>query len=100
YSEWARRALIMTAYARYETREYDEAITAARRYVTLHPGSPDAAYAQFLIGSSYFDQIPDITRDQARAEKAISALEEVVRKWPSSVITVPRAAGTATPIGW
>src|SRR5438552_8250514 len=84
YSEWARRALIMTAYARYETREYDEAITAARRYVTLHPGSPDAAYAQFLIGSSYFDQIPDITRDQARAEKAISALEEVVRKYPSS----------------
>ncbi len=84
YSDWARRALIMTAYARYETREYDEAITAARRYVTLHPGSPDAAYAQFLIGSSYYDQIPDITRDQGRADKAIAALEEVIRKYPSS----------------
>src|SRR3954470_1216359 len=76
YSDWARKSLIMTAYARYESREYDEAVTAARRYVTLHPGSPDAAYAQFLIGSSYFDQIPDITRDQGRAEKAIAALEE------------------------
>src|SRR5262252_2550686 len=84
YSEWARKSLIMTAYARYESREYDESITAARRYVTLHPGSPDAAYAQFLIGSSYFDQIPDTTRDQSRAEKAIAALEEVVRKYPSS----------------
>jgi outer membrane protein assembly factor BamD len=84
YSDWARKSLIMTAYARYESREYDEAITAARRYVTLHPGSPDAAYAQFLIGSSYFDQIPDITRDQGRAERAISALEEVVRKYPNS----------------
>ena len=49
-----------------------------KRYVTLHPGSPDAAYAQFLIGSSYFDQIPDITRDQARTEKALAALDEVI----------------------
>jgi outer membrane protein assembly factor BamD len=52
--------------------------------VTLHPGSPDAAYAQYLIGSSYYDQILDVSRDQARADKAISALEEVSRKYPDS----------------
>ncbi len=63
---------------------YDESISAAKRYVTLHPGSPDAAYAQYLIGSSYFDEIPDITRDQARTEKALAALEEVSRKYPTS----------------
>jgi outer membrane protein assembly factor BamD len=84
YSEWARKSLIMTAYAKYEAREYDEAISAARRYVTLHPGSPDAAYAQFLIGTSYYDQIADITRDQGRTEKAIAALEEVTRKYPDT----------------
>ena len=59
-------------------RTTTSAISAARRYVTLHPGSPDAAYAQFLIGSAYFEQIPDVTRDQGRTEKAIAALEEVV----------------------
>ncbi len=84
YSEWARKSLIMTAYARYEGREYDDAVNAARRYVTLHPSSPDAAYAQFLIGSSYYDQIPDVTRDQNRAERAIAALEEVSRKYPNT----------------
>jgi len=52
--------------------------------VALHPGSPDAAYAQYLIGASYYDQILDVTRDQARADKAIDALQEVVRKYPSS----------------
>jgi outer membrane protein assembly factor BamD len=82
YSEWARKALIMSAYAHYESREYDESISSARRYVTLHPGSPDAAYAQFLIGSSYYDQIADISRDQGRTEKAIAALDEVSRKYP------------------
>ena len=78
----------MTAYARYEAREYDEAVTAARRYVTLHPSSPDAAYAQFLIGSAYYDQIPDVSRDQARAERAIAALEEVSRKFPTTEYAV------------
>ena len=84
YSDWARKALIMTAYSKYEARDYDESVSAARRYVTLHPGSPDAAYAQFLIGSSYYDQIPDVTRDQGRTEKAIAALDEVSRKYPDS----------------
>ena len=87
-SEWARKALIMTAYARYEGREYDDAVTAARRYVTLHPSTPDAAYAQFLIGSAYYDQIPDVSRDQARAERAIAALEEVSRKFPTTEYAV------------
>ena len=49
---------------------------------------PDAAYAQFLIGSSYFDQIPDITRDQARTEKAMAALDEVIRKYPNTEYAV------------
>jgi len=88
YSEWARKALIMSAYAHYEGTSYDDSVSAAKRYVTLHPGSPDAAYAQYLIGSSYFDQIPDITRDQQRTERAMQALDEVVRKYPGSEYAV------------
>ena len=84
YSDWARKSLIMQAYAYYEAKEFDESISAAKRYVTLHPGSGDAAYAQFLIASSYFEEIPDITRDQGRTEKAMQALEEVARKYPTT----------------
>jgi len=84
YSDWARKALLMSAYSYYQAQEYSDCISSAQRYVTLHPGSPDAAYAQYLIGSSYYDQILDVTRDQARAEKAINALEEVARKYPDS----------------
>jgi outer membrane protein assembly factor BamD len=84
YSEWARKSLIMSAYAYYEAGAYDDSIGAARRYIQLHPGSPDAAYAQFLIGSSYFDQIRDISRDQDRTEKAIATLDEVIRKFPDT----------------
>ena len=88
YSEWARKSLIMAAYAYYEAGAYDDFISSARRYVTLHPGSPDAAYAHYLIGSSYFDQIPEISRDQERTEKAAQTLEEVARKYPDSEYAV------------
>jgi outer membrane protein assembly factor BamD len=88
YSEWARKSLIMSAYAYYESGQYDDCVNSARRYVTLHPGSPDAAYAQFLIGSSYFDQMPEISRDQGRTEKAVESLDEVVRRYPSSEYAV------------
>ncbi|MBV9968656.1 MAG: outer membrane protein assembly factor BamD [Xanthobacteraceae bacterium] len=84
YSDWARKSLLMSAYASYQAADYDGCIGSATRYVTLHPGSPDAAYAQYLIAASHYDQIPDISRDQARTEKAIAALEEVVRKYPTS----------------
>jgi outer membrane protein assembly factor BamD len=84
YSDWARKSLLMSAYAFYQAGDYDSCIGAATRYVTLHPGSPDAAYAQYLIAASHYDQIPDISRDQARTEKAMAALEEVIRKYPTS----------------
>jgi outer membrane protein assembly factor BamD len=84
YSDWARKSLIMSAYAYYSEGSYDDCVAAAKRYITLHPGSPDAAYAQFLIASSYYDEIPDITRDQVRTEKALASLDEVVRKYPTS----------------
>jgi outer membrane protein assembly factor BamD len=84
YSEWARKALIMSAFASYRRGRFDDTVNSANRYLTLYPGSPDAAYAQFLIGSSYFKQIPDITRDQEPTRKAMAALQEIVDRYPDS----------------
>ncbi len=92
YSEWARKSLLMSAYAYYQAGDYDNCIGSATRYVTLHPGSPDAAYAQYLIAASHYDQIPDISRDQGRTEKAMAALEEVIRKYPTSEYSVSSKA--------
>jgi outer membrane protein assembly factor BamD len=92
YSDWARKSLLMSAFASYQQGDYDSCIGAATRYVTLHPGSPDAAYAQYLIAASHYDQIPDISRDQGRTEKAMAALEEVIRKYPTSEYAVSAKA--------
>lgn len=84
YSEWARKALLMDTYVYYEAGKYDEAIAAGKRYMALHPGSDDAAYASYLVASAYFDNIPDITRDQRSTRQALDALDEVIRKYPNT----------------
>jgi outer membrane protein assembly factor BamD len=92
YSDWARKSLLMSAYSYYQQGDYDSCIGAATRYVTLHPGSPDAAYAQYLIAASHYDQIPDISRDQGRTEKAMASLQEVIRKYPTSEYAISAKA--------
>jgi outer membrane protein assembly factor BamD len=84
YSEWGRKALLMLAFAQYSGGQFDEAIIAGKRYIALHPGNQDAAYAQYLVASAYYDQIPDVSRDQARTKKAVDALAEVERKFPDT----------------
>lgn len=84
FSVWSQRALLMQTYANFEARNYDEAIAAGKRYLGLHPASPEAAYAAYLVGQSYYNQIPDTTRDQERSEKALLAFQEVVQRWPKS----------------
>jgi len=84
YSDWSRRALLMTAYSNYEGQKYDDAISASKRYLQRHPASKDAAYAQYLMAMSHYKQIPDVTRDQDRSEKALAGLQELVQKYPTS----------------
>jgi outer membrane protein assembly factor BamD len=84
YSEYARRSLVMGAFTEYRRGQYQEAINAAQRYVQLYPTSSEAAYAQYIIGLSYWRQIRDVTQDQAESRRTIEAMQEVVQRWPDS----------------
>ncbi len=84
YSEYARRSIVLGAFANYRQGRYVEAIAAAKRYVTLYPTDKEAAYAQYIIGLSYWRQIPDVTRDQADSRRTIAAMTELVERYPDS----------------
>lgn len=84
YSEWARRSSLMSAYASYQSRRYDDAISTAQRYLSLNPAGQGAPYAYYLISASYFEQIMDVGRDQKTTELAEDALLDVVRRYPGS----------------
>ncbi|MEO0550847.1 MAG: outer membrane protein assembly factor BamD [Pseudomonadota bacterium] len=84
YSEWARRSSLMSAFASYQMRAYDDAIATAQRYLALNPAGQGAEYGYYLIAVSYFDQIIDVGRDQKTTELARAALIDVVRRYPDT----------------
>jgi len=84
YSPLARRAIVMSAYARYKAGDYTDAIAAAERYVTLHPGTKESSLAYHIIANSYYDQVKDPKRDQTRTKKALNALNTVATRYPDS----------------
>lgn len=84
YSVWARRAQLMGAFSYYLNRDYTESIASAQRFLAVHPGNRDAAYAYYLVGLSYYEQIQDVTRDQKITQQALDSLGELTRRYPNS----------------
>jgi len=84
YSEPARKSMIMATFTNYRLGKYEEAVTSGQRYVQLYPSTEDAAYAQYLVGLSYFRQIRDVTQDQKEARRTLEAMQELTDRWPES----------------
>jgi len=84
FSTWAPNAQIMAGYAQYLQNHYSEALTALDRYIQLHPASRDIAYAYYLRALCYYEQIVDISRDQKGTREAMTALQEVVNRFPGT----------------
>ncbi|NIQ96099.1 MAG: outer membrane protein assembly factor BamD, partial [Desulfuromonadales bacterium] len=84
YSIWASKSILMSSYTYYAMNRYTEAIVGLERYIRLHPGSRDYAYAFYLKALCYYEQIADIERDQGITRQAMEALQEVIKRFPRS----------------
>ncbi|MCK9543763.1 MAG: outer membrane protein assembly factor BamD [Novosphingobium sp.] len=84
YSPWARRAQLMSAFSYYAARDYTKSISSAQRFLSIHPGNKDAAYAYYLIALCYYEQISDVSRDQKITQQARQALTDVARRYPGT----------------
>lgn len=84
YSVWARRAMLMSAFCYYEANKYTDAISTADQYIALHPGSKEVAYAFYLKAMSLYEQITDVGRDQTTTEQALTALQDIVQRFPDT----------------
>lgn len=84
YSGYTGNAELMEGYAYYLQGEYALSVQQLERYLQLHPTSPDAAYAYYLRGLCYYEQIGDVSRDQLGTIEAVDALQEVVSRFPQT----------------
>ena len=84
YSEYSRRSLILDTFINYRKGAYAEAAASGRRFLELYPTDKDAAYAQYIIGMSYYKQMPHVTRDQTTTRRAYNAMNALVENYPES----------------
>lgn len=84
YSDWAKRSLIMQAFAYHRDKDYEDSRASAQRFIDVYPTDEDAAYAQYLLALSYYDQIEDVGRDQGLTFQALQGLRTVIERYPDS----------------
>ena len=84
YSEWAKRGLIMQAYSFHKDEDYENSRSAAQCYIDFFPAAEDAAYAQYILALSYYDQISEVGRDQDVTLKALQELRLLIERYPDS----------------
>jgi outer membrane protein assembly factor BamD len=84
FTEWGRKALVMSTFAKYRMSRNDDAIATGNRYLNQYPRSEDSAYVQYLVGLSYSKQVADVTQDQKAANNTINAMTKVVNDYPDS----------------
>lgn len=79
----------MQAFAYHSARDYPNSRASAQRYIDFYPLDTDAAYAQYLLALSYYDQIDEIGRDQGLTFQALQALRIVIEQYPDSEYAEP-----------
>jgi len=84
YAEVTKDAMLMSAVASFQAKEYDSAISAAERFVGFFPSDDQTAYARSIVAQSYYDQIVDVGRDQGLTIEARRALEQLIVRHPGS----------------
>jgi outer membrane protein assembly factor BamD len=84
YSKWATKSKIMSAYSYYKDEKYDDAINALDRFIRLHPGNKDIAYAYYLKGVCFYDQIAPSQKEQSATKDAYDTFSQVITMFPDS----------------
>ena len=84
YSKWATKSKLMSAYSYYKAENYDDAISVLDGFIRLHPGNKDIAYAYYLKGLSYYNQIAPSEREQSATKDAYDTFSQVITLFPTS----------------
>ncbi len=94
YGRFAQQAQLEIAYAYYKDNEPAQAVTAAERFIKLHPNHPSVDYAYYLRGLANFNDDlgwmgyvsgQDLSeRDPKAAREAFDAFKDLVTRFPES----------------
>jgi len=85
YSNWALRAQLRAGEAFYQAKKYEDAVETFNVFIQLHPAHSDIAYAHYMVGMCYYEQIPTIERDQQVTEMAMKSFRLLTQRYPRTL---------------
>ena len=88
YSDISRNSLVNAIRSFHKGAKFNELRTTSRKYLDLYPNDNNAAYAKYMIGMSYFEQIIDVERDQGATRDSIREFSELITLYPKSKYTL------------
>ena len=83
-SRWAAKSSIMAAYSYYSQNYYGDAIFELERYLVTYPKHKDKAYAHFLLGMSFYEQIIDEKKDIKPLLNSKQQFELIIKEYPTT----------------
>lgn len=84
YDKWAVKAQVNLIYVFFQDELYEDAASAAERFIRLHPRHEHAPYAFYMRGLSKFRQISQAFWDQGKTREALTAFREILTRFPGS----------------
>jgi outer membrane protein assembly factor BamD len=84
YSQYAVLAELKLADSYYLNKDYELAATSYKEFEKMHPTNEVIAYVVFMLGMSYFKQMPTIDRDQSKALLAVQEFDRFSKGYPQS----------------
>ena len=83
-SEYAPKSALMAAYSYYSQNYYGDAIAELIRFLRVYPNHKDIAYAEYLLGLCYYEQIVDEKKDLQSIVNAKKTFRNLISKYPQS----------------
>ena len=83
-SEYAPKSALMAAYSYYSQNYYGDAIAELIRFLRVYPDHKDIAYAEYLLGLCYYEQIIDEKKDLQSIVNAKKTFRNLISKYPES----------------
>ena len=83
-SEYAPKSALMAAYSYYSQNYYGDAIAELIRFLRVYPNHKDIAYAEYLLGLCYYEQIVNEKKDLQSIVNAKKTFRNLISKYPES----------------
>jgi len=83
-SEWASKAILMSAYAFYSQNYYERSVTELERFISKYPKHKNLDYAYFLLAMNYYENIVDEKKDLEPLLLSKEKFEYIITNYPGT----------------